>query len=365
MQMKSNIDEFGLISSAVQSRHTAMAKLEKDKESFMAEAEKALGTGPFSVTDKPTPPPGGSIHDYWSLGPYWWPNPDKPEGMPYLRHDGHVNPDSRGDGFDRTRIDAIDLTMKTLLDAWFATDDKKYSDRIIHLLRVFFLDDATRMNPSLTYGQSIPGICDGRGIGIIETVKFINLIDTVVLLRQANAYPDEDWVKIHNWFGEYLDWLRSSKHGHDERAAKNNHGTWMDAQLMVFAIFTDRMDLAREVALEVPARRIDKQILPDGRQPLELDRTRSFTYSVYNLTGLVTMAQLARRVGVDIWNYRGPDNQSIPSAFEFLKPFGSGDRPWPYLQIDEISGEKCATLNGNALASFGALSARIKSATTV
>lgn len=81
-------------------------------------------------------------------------------------------------------MDGLTDAVETLLEAWFATDDKKYSVRITHLIRVFFLDEATRMSPSLTYGQSIPGICNGRGIGIIETVKLINLIDTVVHLQQ-------------------------------------------------------------------------------------------------------------------------------------------------------------------------------------
>lgn len=344
-------------------REAAMAKLAQDKDSFLAEAEKALAAGPFRVTDKAAPPPGGTLHDYWSLGPYWWPNPDTPNGLPYIRRDGHVNPASRGGGFDRTRLDALSHTVQTLLNAWFATQGDPYSNRIVSLLRIFFLDPATRMNPSLTYGQSILGICDGRGIGIIETATLIDLLDAVVHLRHAGAYPDEDWNVIRSWFGEYLDWLLTSKHGRDERATKNNHGIWMDAQLMAFALFTDRFSLAHEVAMEVPARRINPQISADGSQPHELARTRSFMYSVFNLTAFATLAQLAKHVGVDLWNYRGPENQSIPSALEFLKPFASGERPWPYRQINETTGEDSPGLDSSALARFTTLSRMIENET--
>ncbi|MGI5869443.1 MAG: alginate lyase family protein [Kiritimatiellia bacterium] len=340
-------------------REAGLKRLAQDKAAFLDETAESLAAGPFRVTDKASPPPGGTLHDYWSLGPYWWPDPDKPNGLPYIRRDGHVNPESRGGGFDRTRLDGLAHAVNILLTAWAATGDAAHSNRIVFLLRAFFLDANTRMNPSLTYGQAIPGVCDGRGIGIIETTRLIDLLDAVVHLHHAGACPDEDWNELRKWIGDYLDWLLTSKHGREERAAKNNHGTWMDAQLVAFALFTGRTRLAREVAQDVPATRIDSQIAADGSQPHELARTRPFMYSVFNLAAFATLARLARHVGIDLWNHRGPQGQSIPSALDFLVPFAAGEKPWPYRQINETTGEERQELDPDALARFNTLARRM------
>ena len=60
-----------------------------------AEADQALAEPPRSVMDKPFLPPSGNKHDYISQGPYWWPDPEKADGLPYIRRDGEVNPEVR------------------------------------------------------------------------------------------------------------------------------------------------------------------------------------------------------------------------------------------------------------------------------
>jgi hypothetical protein len=55
-------------------------------------ADGAMKAGPWSVTlHRPKNTPAG-LHDFFSEGPYWWPDPDNPGG-PYIRRDGEVNPD--------------------------------------------------------------------------------------------------------------------------------------------------------------------------------------------------------------------------------------------------------------------------------
>ena len=58
----------------------ALAKLER-------EAQKALTAGPFSVTSKEVTPPSGDKHDYMSQAPYFWADPSKPDGLPYIRRE--------------------------------------------------------------------------------------------------------------------------------------------------------------------------------------------------------------------------------------------------------------------------------------
>jgi hypothetical protein len=60
---------------------------------LIKDADKALQFGPVSVMEKKNDPPSGDKHDYMSLAPYFWPDPNKPGGLPYIRRDGETNPE--------------------------------------------------------------------------------------------------------------------------------------------------------------------------------------------------------------------------------------------------------------------------------
>jgi hypothetical protein len=306
------------------------------------EARAALETGPFSVMDKAIIPPSGDKHDYMSLGTYWWPDPDKPDGLPYVRRDGEVNPE--GEMYDRKPLGEMTAAVETLALAYYLTGHEPYATHAGRLLRTWFLDEATWMNPHLEYGQAIPGRMTGRGIGIIDTAQLARLVDAVGLLGGSPAWPVADQQQLQTWFGQYLTWLRQSKHGRDEAGAANNHGTWYDVQVAAFALFVGQEEIARDVLRQVPGRRIAKQIEPDGRQPLELARTRSFDYSSMNLRGMFELATLGRQVGVDLWNFESADGRSIRRALEWLIPFATGQVPWTHRQIHDVAPERLAPL---------------------
>lgn len=305
------------------------------RQRLIEKADEVLKAGPFSVVHKTALPPSGDPHDYMSVGPYWWPDPGKPDGLPYIRRDGRINPEFHGDRYDHTRLSDFARATKHLALAWAISGERRYGDRAALLLRTWFLDPATRMNPHLEFGQAIPGHCTGRGIGIIDTQQLIPLLDAIELLLAGGILSSADGVGLRSWFRAYLDWLASSDHGRTERDEHNNHGTWCDAQIAAFALFAGRPDLAHQVIAEVPSRRIDRHIEPDGRQPHELARTRSLSYSCYNLAGLFTLAWTGRHVGIDLWNYASADGRSLRRAVDWLLPYADPARPWPYEQIDE------------------------------
>ena len=295
------------------------------------------------VTDKTEPPPGGTLRDFRSAGPYWWPDPDSPDGLPYIRRDGQVNPEARGGvNDDSERVQQLARAFETL--AGRLGGEESGADlraRAAELLRAFFLDPQTGMLPSLPYAQAIPGHCAGRGIGIIDTVPFVRLLDAYDRLRRdAPVLAPDEHAALRAWFRRYLDWLLSHENGIAERNAHNNHGSWMDAQLVRYALFCGDPDLALDILRDVPRRRIDAQIAPNGAQPFELERTRSFGYSIFNLTALVTLARLGAPLGVDLWNYTSPSGGSIRKAADFLRPYVDAAVEWPFAEIDAQSGQR-------------------------
>ncbi|WP_329459485.1 alginate lyase family protein [Streptomyces sp. NBC_01497] len=307
--------------------------------SLTRQADAWLGKGPWTVTDKPQPAPGGDPHDYLSQAPYWWPSQprtaDNPWGCPYVQRDGERNPEV-DTGTDRPDVGNVFNSSTTLALAWYYTGDAKYAEHAADILRTWFLDPATRMNPNLNHGQFIPCKYDGRSIGIIDfSQQYSSVLDAVAILNTgAPGWNRSERAGMLAWNKDFLHWLTDSDFGKEESAADNNHGTFMDLQIASLALATGDRALARRTVLGARAGRIDAQVAGDGSQPQELARTRSFHYSTFDLVAYTRLAAVGRHVGVDLWAYRGPDGQSLFKAVDFLLPAATGAAPWPYPELE-------------------------------
>jgi hypothetical protein len=310
-------------------------RLGKALAALEADAAKALSTKPVSVMDKAVAPPSGDKHDYMSQAPYWWPDPAKPDGLPYIRRDGDRNPEINRIS-DRDNLGRLANAVSTLGLAFHLTGREDSAAHAARLVRVWFLDRATRMNPHLQYGQGIPGMTQGRGIGIIETRLLVDLLEGVLLIGGSKGWTAADESGLQAWMRDYLKWLVESTHGQDEAKNGNNHETWYDVQAASLALYTGQAALAKRT-LERSRERIARHIEPDGRQPRELSRTRAWDYSVFNLTAFFQLARLGERVGVDLWNHRTPDGRSLRQALDFLVPIAAaGNKAWTFQQITEF-----------------------------
>ncbi len=297
-------------------------------------ADASLNAGPFSVMDKPFTPSSGDKHDYMSVGPYWWPDPSKKDGLPYIRRDGEVNPDR--DKYDNVGMGAMARNVTILAQAYWFTGEEKYAEHAARLLRAWFLDEASRMNPNLNFGQAVPGRSEGRGVGIIDTAGLPALLDAVALLARSKSWTDSDQSGLVKWFKEYTSWLTTHEYGIDESRAKNNHATWYDVQVASFALFTGDDALAKKVLSNAGTQRIATQISPDGSQPEELARTNSYSYSVMNLRGFFELARLGEHVGIDLWQFKTEDGRSIRAALDYILNHAFERGKWPQQNLKTI-----------------------------
>ncbi len=303
----------------------ALARIEAD-------AKKVLKEGVYSVTTKGAVPPSGDKHDYMSQAPYFWPDPTKKDGLPYIRKDGERNPEINKIT-DHSTLDKMEAGVETTALAYYLTGNEEYAKKSVELLRAWFLDPATRMNPNQEYGQYIPGVNTGRGIGLIETRGLTRVVDAIGLLEGSRWLTDKDVQGLKDWFSKFLTWMQTSKNGREESAANNNHGTYYDLQITSYALFLGKADLAKQTVETAKTKRIALQVEPDGRQPLELVRTKAWSYSIGNLEGLMQLATLGQSVGVDLWAFETKDGRSIRKALDFLYPFSMGEK-WKHEQIE-------------------------------
>lgn len=306
------------------------------RDALIKQADQALRIPASSVMEKKAKPPSGDKHDYMSVGPYWWPDPSKPDGLPYIRKDGERNPEREDDQTDSNKFHRLLGAVPTLALAYRETGREEYAAHAAELLRVWFLDPATKMNPNLNYGQSIPGRVEGRGTGIIDTAGLLEVTQALPWLEKSSAWtkPDQDGMK--SWLAKYCEWLQTSKNGKEERDAKNNHGTWYDVQVTALALFTGQDDLARQVVEQAKSKRVAAQIRPDGKMPEELARTNSLSYTTMNTRAFCNLADLASKVGVDLWNYQTKDGRGIHKAIDFLAPYVDPAKQWPFEQIGGV-----------------------------
>jgi hypothetical protein len=301
----------------------------------VARADKDLKTRPVTIVNKPKAPPDGDKHDYVSLAPYWWPDPDKSDGLPYIRKDGETNPERNK--YDAPLLGRMNGAVQNLSLAYYLTGEEKYAAHAAKLLRVWFLDKDTYMRPNMNHAQFVPGHNDGRGAGLIEGRAFAQVVQSAQLLRGSKAWTAEDDRGLKEWMREFARWMQESKVGKAEAAARNNHGTFYDATLTTLALYVGDRELAKKVLEESKTKRLAAQIQPDGSLPLELARTKSYGYSQFDLEAFFALATLGEQVGVDLWRFETKDGRGIRKALDWLVPYATGEKKWTYKQLGKLS----------------------------
>ena len=292
----------------------------------LAKAKKALQQKPITVTEYVSSRSAGGIHDFFSEGDYWWPDPDNPDG-PYIRKDGMTNPDN----FVAHRLAMIRFSriVGSLASAWKISHDSVYLKKAMAHCKAWFINPATKMNPNLLYAQAIKGIVTGRGIGIIDAIQLMEVAQGLFIMQDDPAMDKKALGAIKNWFTAYLQWVTTHKYGIDEMNAENNHGTCWVMQVACFAHFTGNkklMDFCKD--------RYEKVLLPDqmaadGSFPKEMARTKPYGYALFNLDAMATICQILSTPEEDLWSYQTEDGRSMKKGIEFMYPYIKDKSKWP------------------------------------
>ena len=298
-----------------------------DRARILTVAEQCLREPPVTITAFPAPRSAGGVHEFFSEGDYWWPDPANPDG-PYVQRDGQTNPDN----FIKHREVMIQFsrTVSTLAAAYKVTRKEQYAEHAVRHLKAWFVDGPTKMFPHLQYAQAIKGRVTGRGIGIIDTIHLIEVARSVEALAGSQSLSEEDGKAIRNWFAEYLLWMTTHQYGIDERETKNNHATWWVTQVAAFAHLvgdTEQLAFCRN--------RFKTVILPgqmgvDGSFPLEVSRTKPYSYSIFNLEGMTTICRILSTPDDDLWSFTLEDGRGVRKAMEFLFPYLKDKSKWPF-----------------------------------
>ena len=309
-------------------------------EKLIKSADSLLTRPAFSVVNKTGIPPSGDKHDYMSIGPYWWPNPETPDGLPYIRKDGEINPETRNNYTDFIENENFLRAIRDLSNAYYLSDNMSYANRALKLINTWFLNADTKMNPNLNYGQSIPGKNDGRCFGIIEFGGLVEVLKCLEVLEDRNQLDDETKKGMESWLSEYADWLQNSELGKEEATRENNHGTHYDIQLLNILLFLNRADEVKKHLSTITKSRIFSQIEPDGSQPRELKRTKSFSYSTMNLHGFMELVRIGQKVGIDLWNIEYEDGSSLKKGYQYMVPYLIKEKEWEHKQITSIKSSE-------------------------
>jgi hypothetical protein len=297
-----------------------------DRVRILKAANQYLMEAPITITASTSPRSAGGLHDFFSEGDYWWPDPNNPDG-PYIQRDGMTNPANFTD--HRRYLMRLSVQLPALAAAWKLTRDSRYAKHSALHLRAWFINERTRMNPNLQYAQAIRGRFTGRGIGIIDTIHLVEVARAVEVLGSSKALTQAENKAIKHWFSDYLNWLTTSKNGIEEREAKNNHGTCWVMQVAEFSRLTGDQQLLAYCRNRFKSVLVPNQISAEGSFPQELRRTKPYSYSLFNLEALATICQILSTPAHNLWTFTTPDGGGIRKALEYMYPYIKDKKQWP------------------------------------
>jgi hypothetical protein len=298
-----------------------------DRARILAAGAEYLSRTPLTITAFPAKLSAGGLHDFYSQADYFWPNPKDPAG-PYINRDGQSNPNNFDD--HRKAMVALSIEMPALTAAWLLTGDDLYGRRAGDHLRAWFVTPETRMNPNLQYAQAVQGVSTGRSYGIIDTLHLVEVARAASLLTDR-VFNGDGQAGVRDWFQGYLNWLCTSDHGKAERDARNNHAICWALQAAEFARVIGDEATRNDVFRRYREIYLPGQMAADGSFPRELERTKPYSYSIFNFDVMAGLCQSLKGLAPsDPALFQLPDGRGLGKAAQFIYPYLKDRSTWKW-----------------------------------
>lgn len=216
-----------------------------------------------------------------------------------------------------------------LTSAYLITEDPSYAQAALKHCRAWFLADSTLMNPNLLYAQAIQGRHTGRGIGIIDAIHFMEVVQSLRVLEKRGMAKANAMVGFRAWFSDFLTWLTTHPYGLDEMVHPNNHGTCWNMQVGLYALFVENDSVLQFCRDNFKQTLLPNQMATDGSFPLELKRTKPYGYALFNLDAMATNCLILSDQEEDLWAYGSEDGKSIKKGLDYMQPYIADKSSWP------------------------------------
>ncbi len=298
-----------------------------DRDRIISAADKYLNEEPITVTAAICERSEGGVHDFYSEGDYWWPDPENPDG-PYSRRDGMTNPENFT--AHRKAMRRMSIQVAALTAAYKITGDDMYAKHAVSHLNAWFVDDETRMNPHMKYAQAIKGRVPGRGVGLIDGIHLVEPARAISFLQHKNRFSDSDAQTIQLWFSDFITFMTEHEYGIDERERKNNHGTCWVMQLAEFSRLTGNTKMMDYCSDRYKTVLLPNQMSLDGSFYMELERTKPYGYSLFNIDAMSMVVFILSTSEDDLWSFTLENGRGIQKGVSFIAPFIADKSTWPY-----------------------------------
>ncbi|HEY1084862.1 MAG TPA: alginate lyase family protein [Prosthecobacter sp.] len=302
--------------------------IRQDRKRILRLAAEAMKLSPPNIGQARSALSEGSPNEFFSMSDYFWPDPDKADGKPYVMRDGQSNPDNFNQ--HRAALMAMRDATASLASAYLLTRDERYGEKAVELLKVFFLDPETRMHPSLDHAQAIVGkATPDRGTGLIDTLHLVEVPLAIMTLRGSKSMDPMVYEELLKWFSEYVSWFVTSSKGRNEAKAKNNHAVAYWLQVAAFATFIEDKALLAECRRQFKEVFVPVQMGIDGGFPLELARTKPYAYSIFQLDNMAALCQILSTPADNLWTFRTKEGKGMSRALAYLHPYLADKTSWP------------------------------------
>ncbi|WP_339814528.1 alginate lyase family protein [uncultured Imperialibacter sp.] len=301
--------------------------LELERDRVLIAADEYLSADIQTITEVTSSRSAGGPHDFYSEGDYWWPDPEN-SGGPYIRKDGLTNPDNFVE--HRNRMRRLSIIVPTLVAAWTITHNDKYALKAIEHTNAWFVNEDTRMNPDMLYSQAIFGRVTGRGIGIIDAIHLVEVVQALMVLEENSLLTGKSLEKTKDWFTQFNTWITTHPYGIEERDNGNNHSTCWAMQVAQYAVFTGNDSLLFATKGFYDQTLLPEQMAANGSFPKELARTKPYGYSLFNLDATYTLLHILGKSYPQVWQYQVGDSLQVRKAVDFMAPYIADKATWPY-----------------------------------